>query len=125
MTRKFETTFSVAVSRVPDHAGVVVGAATLADALSEGFRWACFYMGTEGARVTIFERCKACEGIGRVRKNGRAMRCATCRGLADVAQWGYLAKPQVDCEIYRYGERVSAPRREPVEVAAAVASSEG
>ncbi len=90
------------------------GGEILSVALERAFSDACFLMGEGGCRVEITAQCATCNGAGVVggtarRKGGR---CKACKGQATRLVASFLAEPSNACEIWRHGERISAPVQE-------------
>ncbi len=90
------------------------GGESLSTALERAFSDACFLMGTGGCQVEITAQCAACGGAGVVggtarRKGGR---CKACKGQAIREIASFVAEPPNSCEIWRHGERISAPQQE-------------
>lgn len=90
------------------------GGESLSLALQQAFFAACFYMGVEGCKVEITAHCVACGGQGvvgaSVRRRGG--KCKACKGVGSREVASYVAEPPKECEIWRHGERVSAPQSE-------------
>lgn len=115
--RSFLEHFDISISRLDADGRLTTGFGTaggdsLASALAIAFRWSCFYMGPGGARVEIGAHCAACNGRGAVNVEGkrRTARCTACKGVSRRECVAFLAQPSEHCEIFRYGERVSAPQ---------------
>ena len=116
MAKSFPTEFSVWVTRLEtdpagrEYTGCSCGtvAPTLTLALALAYRWATFYAGPRGARVSIQEQCAACQGSGQVSSvRGRKMRrCPECRGREPGPALTFVACPHDDCAIFRCGEPI-------------------
>lgn len=111
--------FSYSVDRLDADGHVGSGMAgdggdSLSTALERAFSFACFYMGEGGCRVQVSASCAECKGQGviggTVRRKGRT--CKACKGKPTRELASFVAEPSKECEIWRHGERVSAPQTE-------------
>ena len=96
MKTPIPTTFSVMLNMTHRDGrpgcGYVAAGKSLAEALSDAFHMACFYLATgpgrEGygaVRVRIFEYCAKCESVG-VIYSPRRRKCPVCKGRDGVRE---------------------------------------